>query len=64
VQAARGEDLDDVRAMLERERYDGTPLDGRTFACPGQDGRCCYNGTFCCGCGCCIYNDCRCCVTG
>jgi hypothetical protein len=37
---------------------------GETFACPGQDGRCCYNGTFCCGCGCCIYNDCRCCVTG
>ena len=30
VQAARGEDLDDVRAVLERERYDGTPLDGRT----------------------------------
>ena len=29
VQAARGEDLDDVRAVLERERYDGTPLDGR-----------------------------------
>ncbi len=36
---------------------------GETFACQGQDGRCCYNGTFCCGCGCCIYNDCRCCVT-
>jgi hypothetical protein len=35
---------------------------GETFACPGQDGRCCYAGTFCCGCGCCIYNDCRCCV--
>ncbi len=29
VQAARGEHLDDVRAVLERERYDGTPLDGR-----------------------------------
>ena len=28
-QAARGEHLDDVRAVLERERYDGTPLDGR-----------------------------------
>ncbi len=30
VQAARGEDLDGVRAVLERERYDGTPLDGRS----------------------------------
>jgi len=40
---------------------DGT-CPGETFACPGQDGRCCYNGTFCCPCACCIYNDCRCCV--
>src|SRR3954447_8310033 len=37
---------------------------GQTFACVGQNGLCCYAATFCCGCGCCISNDCRCCVTG
>ena len=30
---------------------------GEILRLPGQDGRCCYNGTFCCPCACWIYND-------
>lgn len=37
-----------------------------TFLCgpstAAEPGTCCYDGTYCCGCACCIYSDCRCCA--
>ena len=53
--AAPAAGLDQPSQPPQNQASNGT-CPGETFACPGQDGRCCYNGTFCCGCGCCIYN--------
>jgi hypothetical protein len=54
----------DQPAQPPRSTAENGTCPGDTFPCVGHDGVCCYAGTFCCGCGCCIYADCRCCVPG